>query len=278
MTKAKTIRKKLASKTGTILSSQKLPPYIILPGLRAHEDAGFPGHRLDPGLDDAPAPFVYRPAYPLAPAEARKRLARMRAEGLAELETLRHGIDLAADAENFKLNEELADLASFAGIPEKRKKRRDEIDLERAQEWLLRIWLMEEKALDIAKLDAECRRASASLTASFEEGAGTVSEFPAELDPSLLPNWRVCVKNAMYFCPPELPYLVEGAMERDLAEIFNFSPANEIDEMIGDGFLVLVSPLWKILGGRAPIIGDGVKAEVFNCSRIWLRRAKDEKC
>lgn len=197
----------------------------------------------------------------------------MRREGLAELETLRHSLDLAADAENFKLKEELDDLAAFAGSPKQRKSPPDEVALERAQEWLLRLWLMEESALEIAKLEAECRGSSEKLTANFEEGDRSVSRFAPEVDPALLPNWRVCVKNAMYFCPSELPALVEGAMERDLTENFKFAPDREINAAVGAGFLALVSPLWKILGRAAPLNGRGLKAEIFNCPRIWLKRA-----
>ena len=199
----------------------------------------------------------------------------MRGEGLWELETLRHGLDIATDFENLKLQKELAEAALFDGTGRNLNPREDELDLEMAQEWLLRIWLMEDSALEISRLEAMCRRVDQSLADSFGEGPGEAREIQPALDPALLPPWRVCAKNAMYFCPPELPVLVEGDMERDLAENFQFMPFGEAGWSFGEELLALESPLWKILGRGTPVKGSGTKAEVFNCPRIWLRRAKD---
>ncbi|MDE5832456.1 MAG: hypothetical protein K2H64_05660 [Desulfovibrio sp.] len=246
--------------------------FLILPGLRPRpEDAGA---RLDPGFLDYPPPGAYRPDYPLSPGAAREKLEAISLRDLTGLEVARHGFEPFAERDKAKLAKELSDIASFAGANPSQPNA-DQI-FERAQEWLLWIWRMEEEALEIAALEAKCLGIDLALAGNFGEGQARTEDIRSRPDPALAPPWRVCVKNAMHFCPPELPILAEGAMAADLRDFLEFEPAEAVRPDLGDAFLINLSPLWKILGQSGPVEPESGKAEIFNSRRVWLVR-KDEE-
>lgn len=211
-------------------------------------------------------------------------LASMRDASLGDLERMRIVLNPGMAAAQSGLKIEMDDLARFAAGENGGSSLKVRILLEQAQKILLWIWLQEEVWTDIASLSRDCASKDASLRCQFTENPAEKSGNAGKMfepDSSIMPSWRICAANAALFVPPDMPFLVEGAMRDEMLDDFAFKPVKDAPfpaaESLPQDMLYVSAPLWKVLRHSRPdkiFSGKdwGMLDNFYNIDRIWLAR------
>ena len=250
---------------------------------------------LWPGLPNIPQQGLYCPAdYPFSQREAAACLEDLRQMGDAALSGLPVGVTAASNPRAARRASEMALLREIGGADNEaalkaEAARKLRIELEQAQKALIWAWLQEERMGELADMAQTLAQKSSVFTLSLgldEADAGEAKELtspgayagagilgaPISLDLGLMPPWKMVTANAMYFLPPDLPILAEGAMAEDLLEALDFVPAAESTladaAALADASLLCArAPAWRAMGRTRPTGSQALDAE-----RLWLVR------
>lgn len=166
-------------------------------------------------------------------------------------------------------NNEMAQLAEFGKTGElPAENKQDELFFAReSQSFLLRLWTLEEKMLEINSLEEKCASLDGRLLAGLLED--TEDWLPAshhhfKIDLSLMPDWDMVAQHLLHFIPQELPLLIEGAKAADINA--QWLPAREFlpDIYKNDPMLLACRASLASIGKRA------YKNFAANLERLWL--------
>ena len=250
---------------------------------------------LWPGLPNTPQQGLYCPAdYPFSQREAAACLEDLRQMGDAALSGLPVGVTAASNPRAARRASEMALLREIGGADNEaalkaEAARKLRIELEQAQKALIWAWLQEERMGELADMAQTLAQKSSVFTRSLgldETDAGEAKELtspgayagagilgaPISLDLGLMPPWKMVTANAMYFLPPGLPILAEGAMAEDLQEELDFVPVADsalaADAALADAALLCArAPAWRAMGRSRP-----TGALALDEERLWLVR------
>lgn len=139
-----------------------------------------------------------------------------------------------------------------------------------SQAFLLRVWALEEKILELAALDKKCADLDAQLLDILLED--TVNWLPDHqrtfnIDLSPLPQWDAVAEHMLHFAPHGLPLLIEGKKAQDIDA--KWLPAAELLPQMTVNHE-------KLLACRATLasLGNGSRsyknAAAANMERLWL--------
>lgn len=239
--------------------------------------------RLSCGAGDGGEGF-FCPDYPMTGAEAQSFLAGLRGLDARDLEGMRLAASRGLMARQVRKADEMAALASFSqsGSAGDSQQSAWKAMLEHAQQLLLWCWLLEEKALEIAAMEARCQEAGQSLLNGLWERPEPAAAQSVALDDRLLPPWRVCLANALLFLPGDAHILAEGALAEELAGRLEMRPCREVagaEPYPGD-MLAVRAPLWLVLGHTGPGSAAAgplapLLTQIYDCPRIWLARSEN---
>lgn len=250
---------------------------------------------LWPGLPNIPQQGLYCPAdYPFSQREAAACLEDLRQMGDAALSGLPVGATAAGNPRAARRASEMALLRELGGADndaalKAEAARKLRIEREQAQKALIWVWLQEERMAELADMARTLAQKSSVFTHSLGLDGGEAGEAneltspgahagagilgaPISLDLGLMPPWKMVTANAMYFLPPGLPILAEGAMAEDLQEELDFVPAADsalaADAALADAALLCArAPAWRAMGRSRP-----TGALALDEERLWLVR------
>jgi len=170
--------------------------------------------QLWPGLPDPPQGFHVPADFPLTPQDAAYYMAHVRDLSIAAMDALPVHSLLAAEKQTYDLGarKEAQDIAVFAQGEKAETAvawHMQEAKLA-AQKALLRVWLLEERYLEIQELEQRCQALSGDFTAVLgvemedeEASALLLTQNTQRLDTTAGPAvpWRFALENAALFLP-----------------------------------------------------------------------------
>ncbi|MDR2694787.1 MAG: hypothetical protein LBC79_00195 [Deltaproteobacteria bacterium] len=248
-------------------------PLLFMPFLHQEfRPAALPPSLLHlwPGLPDPREGFHVPDAFPLTPQDAARYVEYMRDIGIAAADNLpAHSLLAAAkQAQRPDMLKEALDMCAFARGEEAEPSATHylrEAGLA-AQKALLRIWLLEERCLEIRQLEQRCRTLAGDFSAVLgveleedEKDALLLTSHMQVLDDSAGPAvpWRFVVENAALFLPERSTLLfADSAICLELLEnsmhytniqaelyLFGQAPSARAPKRAE-------APLWQALGMR----------------------------
>jgi len=168
--------------------------------------------QLWPGLPNPHTGFYVPADFPLAPHEAAQYVEHVRAAEIAAMDNIPVHSLLAAEKQTRHpgIQKEVRDIAAFAqGVePESVVTHHAREAALAAQKALLRLWLLEERHMEIQELEQRCRTISDDLSAALgveleEEEKTALLLIQQRLDDTARPSvsWRFILENAALFLP-----------------------------------------------------------------------------
>lgn len=251
---------------------------IRLPYLHKNFTQDIPDNfRLCPCQDDPEALPIN---WPLNQEKSAQFLRQLKNMNVRDLDSLRHFFNRRAIALDYAFADEMQVLSRFvqddltSDQPSLDKNKARTKIIEQAQQTLLWCWHMEELAIEIADLERKCGAMENKLRQNFLERSEEFEGFSSAATQHLLPPWRICAANAIFFLPDNAYVYMEGIMRADLLENFTFQQSRNPDF---DELLEFRAPLWKILGhsrNNFSISGSAssLLEEAYGRERIWLTR------
>ena len=248
-------------------------PLIFMPFLhKEFRPAALPSSLLQlwPGLPDPHDGFHVPDSFPLTPQDAALYTEHMRDIGIAAADNMPAHSLLAAEKQTRHpdMLKEARDIFSFAQGREAEPSAAHylrEAALA-AQKALLRVWLLEERCLEIRQLEQRCRTLtgdfSAALGVEFEDeekDALLLTGHMQLLDSTAVPSvpWRFVAENAALFLPEHSTLLfADGAICSELREnAVQFTKVHAELYLSGQGQPARApeeaeAPLWKAFGLR----------------------------
>ena len=192
-------------------------PLLFMPFLHKElRPAALPSALLQlwPGLPD-PHPGYHVPAdFPLTPQDAAQYVEHVRSISIAAADNIPVHSLLAAQRQARRLGifKETRDISAFAEGEEPETDAAYHLKEAKlgAQKFLLRLWLLEERHLEIQGIEQHCRTLSNDFTAALgveledeEEAALLLTQNLQRVDETIEPSlpWRLLLENAALFLP-----------------------------------------------------------------------------
>ena len=246
-------------------------PLLFMPFLhRELRPAALPSPLLQlwPGLPNPQQGFYIPPDLPLTPQDAARYVAHMQDISLAAADRVPAHSLLAAEKQMQRpdLLKERQDISAFAqgkeadaaaACPMKEAKIA-------AQKALLRVWLLEERHMEILELEQRCRTLSGDFSAALgveleeeEKDALLLTQGLQGLDASaeLSVSWRFVLENAALFLPEHSTlFFMDAAICSELRELaLHCAQAHVNPDIFGHNPPVCApewgeAPLWTIFG------------------------------
>jgi len=238
---------------------------------------------LWPGLPN-PQKGFYTPAdFPLSPQNAAQYVEHMRDVSLAAADdTPVHSL-LAAEkqARHPGILKEAQDIAAFAQGAETETPAAYHMREARlaAQKALLRVWLLEERHIEIQTLEQRCQTLSDDFAAMLgvemedeEKDALLLTQNTQRLETVAVPSvpWRFVLENAALFLPEHCTLLfADSSISLELRELaLHFAKVQAKHYLSGPASThtpeLAEAPLWKALGMQRPHPGHPWLAKVFS--------------